>query len=187
MRRPIGRQWRKRMPGRVRSRPRRFAGPTIWPSPFVLPDFCEVRPQPIARGLSVTVRQFHQVGFAGDVTLAGNSGDEVIRRLHAVAGRGEFVAQMLRTLGRGILRTVADKANTRRLDERNQLVDFRLRLPIQRRSDRSGEEQGKDGSEKLAHEIDVSVAHDAQSSHSIGSQLITWALMRFMRSVSGSE
>jgi hypothetical protein len=29
--------------------------------------------------------------------------------------------------------------------------------------------------------------HDAQSSHSIGSQLITWALMRFQRPVSGSE
>src|SRR6478752_10031515 len=64
---------------------------------------------------------------------------------------------MLRTLGRGILRAVANEANTRRLDERNQLIDFRLRLRIKRQRERSGEEQGEDGSQKLAHEIDVSV------------------------------
>src|SRR6478672_3713230 len=64
---------------------------------------------------------------------------------------------MLRTLSRGILRAVANEANTRRLDERNQLIDFRLRLPIKRQRDRSGEQQRENGSEKLAHEIDVSV------------------------------
>ena len=31
------------------------------------------------------------------------------------------------------------------------------------------------------------IARCFQSSHSIGSQLITWALMRFMRPASGSE
>ena len=29
-------------------------------------DLGEVRPQPIARGLSVAIREFHQVRFAGD-------------------------------------------------------------------------------------------------------------------------
>src|SRR4026209_207224 len=100
------------MPGRARSRPGRFAGPTIRPSPFVLPHPGEVRPQPIARGLSVTIREFHQVRFAGDITRAVNSGDEVIGRLHAVASLGEFGAQMLRTLRSGILRAVANEANT---------------------------------------------------------------------------
>src|SRR6476620_1389804 len=141
------------MPGRARSRPGRFAGPTIRPSPFVLPHPGEMRPQPIAGGLSVTIREFHQVRFAGDITPAGNSGDEVIGRLHAVASFREFVAKMLRTLGRGILLAVANEANTRRLDERNQLVDFRLRLRIQRQPDRTGEEQRENGSEKLTHEI----------------------------------
>src|SRR6476646_5974046 len=60
---------------------------------------------------------------------------------------------MLRTLGRGILLAVANEANTRRLDERNQLIDFRLRLRIQRQCDRNGEEQRENGSEKLTHEI----------------------------------
>src|SRR4029077_20580807 len=61
---------------------------------------------------------------------------------------------MLRTLGRGILRAVANEANTRRLDERNQLIDFRLRLRITRQPDRSdGEQQRENGSEKLTHEI----------------------------------
>src|SRR4249919_2204639 len=64
---------------------------------------------------------------------------------------------MLRTLGRGILLAVANEANTRRLDERNQLIDFRLRLRIKRQRDRSGEQQRKNGSEKLTHEIDMSV------------------------------
>ena len=117
----------------------------------------QVRPQPIARGLSVAIREFHQVRFAGDITLAGNSGDEVIGRLHAVTSLGEFVAQMLRTLGPGILRAVANEANAGRLDVGNQLIDFRLRLRIKRQRDRSGEQQREDGSEKLAHEIDVSV------------------------------
>src|SRR6476659_6321634 len=64
---------------------------------------------------------------------------------------------MLRTLSSGLLRAVANEANTRRLDERNQLIDFRLGLRIKRQRERSGEEQGEDGSQKLAHEIDVSV------------------------------
>src|SRR6476659_8243774 len=145
------------MPGRARSRPGRFAGPTIRPSPFVLPDLGEVRPQPSARGLSATIREFHQVRFAGDVTRAGNSGNEVLGRLYAVASLGEFVVQMLRTLSSGILRAVANEANTRRLDERNQLIDFHLRVRIKRQRERSGEEQRKNGSEKLTHEIDMSV------------------------------
>src|SRR6476659_7234688 len=145
------------MPERARSRPGRFAGPTILTSPFVLPHPGEVRPQPIARGLSVTIREFHQVRFAGDVTRAGNSGDEVLCRLHAVAGLGEFVAQMLRTLSSGMLRAVANEANAGCPDVGNQLVDFRLRLAIKRQYDRGGEEQGEDGSEKLAHEIDVPI------------------------------
>src|SRR6476620_5639245 len=61
---------------------------------------------------------------------------------------------MLRTLGRGILRAVANEANIRRLDERNQLIDFRLRLRIKRQSDRSREQQRENGSKKLTHEID---------------------------------
>src|SRR5512132_1570952 len=145
------------MPGRARSRPGRFAGPTIRPSPFVLPDLGEVRPQPVARGLSVTIREFHQVRFSGDVTRAGNSGNEILCRLHAVASLGEFVAQMLRTLSRGILLAVANEANAGCPDVGNQLVDFRLRLAIQRQCDRGGEEQRENGSEKLTHEIDVSV------------------------------
>ena len=146
-----------------------------------------MRPQPIAGGLSVAIREFHQVRFAGDITRAGNSGDEVIGRLHAVTSFGEFVAQMLRALGRGILRAVANEANAGRLDERNQLIDFRLRLRIKRQRDRSREQQRENGSEKLAHEIECRFWRDAQSSHSIGSQLITWALMRFQRPASGSE
>ena len=43
------------------------------------------------------------------------------------------------------------------LDVGNQLIDFRLRLRIKRQRDRSGEQAGEDGNEKLAHEIDVSV------------------------------
>src|SRR4029450_5266910 len=144
------------MPGGTRSRPGRFAGPTIRPSPFVLPDLGEVRPQPIARGLSVTIREFHEVRFSGDVTRAGNSGNEVLCRLHAVASLGEFVAQMLRTLSSGMLRAVANEANAGCSDVGNQLVDFRLRLPIQCRCDRSGGEQGEDKTETLGHEIDGS-------------------------------
>src|SRR6478672_610431 len=64
---------------------------------------------------------------------------------------------MLRTLSSGMLRAVANEANAGCLDVGNQLVDFRLRLPIKRQRDRGGEEQGEDGSEKLAHEIDVSI------------------------------
>ena len=103
----------------------------------------------------MTVREFHQVRFSGDVTRAGNSGNEVLGRLHAVASLGEFAAQMLRTLSSGMLRAVANEANAGRLDVGNQLVDFRLRLRIQRQRDCGGEEQGDDGSERLAHEIAV--------------------------------
>src|SRR6476469_9512919 len=145
------------MPVRARSWPGRFAGPTIRPSPFVLPDLGEVCPQPIAGGLSMTIREFHQVRFAGDVTRAGNSGDEVLCRLHAVASLGEFVAQMLRTLSSGILRAVANEANAGCPDVGNQLIDFRLRVRIKRQRERSGEQQRENGSEKLTHEIDMSV------------------------------
>ena len=54
----------------------------------------QVRPQPLAGGLSVAIREFHQVRLAGEIALAGNAVDEVIGGLHAVTGRGEFVAQM---------------------------------------------------------------------------------------------
>jgi hypothetical protein len=37
-------------------------------------------------------QRIHQVRFAGDITRAGNSGDEVLGRLHAVASFREFVA-----------------------------------------------------------------------------------------------
>ena len=57
----------------------------------------------------------------------------------------------------GILRAVANEANAGRLDERNQLIDFRLRLRIKSKRDRSSEQQGKNRSKDLAHEIDVSV------------------------------
>ena len=91
----------------------------------------QVRPQPVAGGLSAAIREFHQVGFAGEIALAGNAGDEVLGGLHAVTGLGEFVAQMIRALGSGILRAVANEANIGRPDEGNQLIDFRLRLRIQ--------------------------------------------------------
>ena len=93
-------------------------------SPFVLPHFGQVRPQPLTCGLSVAVREFHQIGFAGEKTLAGNAGDEVLGDLHAVTGLGEFVAQMLPALGSGILLAHSNEANAGRLDESNQLIDF---------------------------------------------------------------
>ena len=58
-----------------------------------------MRPQPIASGLSVAICEFHQVRFAGKITLAGNPGDEIIGGLHSVTGLVEFAAQMLRALG----------------------------------------------------------------------------------------
>ena len=79
----------------------------------------------------MAIREFHQVGFAGEITLAGNSGDEIIGGLHPITGPAEFVAQMIRPFGRGILRTIPNKANVRRPDESNQFINFRLRLRIQ--------------------------------------------------------
>ena len=99
------------MPGRALSQPGRFAGPAIGVHLLFFLHPGQVRPQPIARGLSVTIREFHQVRFAAEIALAGNAIDEVFRRLHAVASPGEFVAQMLRTLSCGILRAVANEAN----------------------------------------------------------------------------
>src|SRR6185369_6909049 len=64
---------------------------------------------------------------------------------------------MLRTLSSGILRAVANEANAGCPDVGNQLVDFRLRVRIKRQRERSGEQQRKNGSEKLTHEIDMSV------------------------------
>ena len=64
------------------------------------------------------------MGFAGEKTLAGNAGDEVLGDLHAVTGLGEFVAQMLRAPGPGILQAISNEANAERLDESNQLIDF---------------------------------------------------------------
>ena len=47
-----------------------------------------MRPQPIPGELSVAIREFRQIGFAGEITLAGNAGDEVIGGLHAVTSPG---------------------------------------------------------------------------------------------------
>jgi len=52
----------------------------------------------------VAIREFHQVGVAGEITRAGNFGDEVISGLHPVTGVGKFLAQMIRPLGPGPLR-----------------------------------------------------------------------------------
>ena len=112
---------------------------------FALPYLGQMRPQPIAGGLRATIRELHKVGFAGEITLAGNSGDEIIGGLHAVTGLGEFVAQMIRPLGRGILRTIPNEANVGRPDESNQLVDLRLRLRIKPQRDRSSEQQCENG------------------------------------------
>jgi hypothetical protein len=43
----------------------------------------------------MAIGEFHQIGFAGQITLARNIIDEVIGRLHAGTGPGQFIAQML--------------------------------------------------------------------------------------------
>src|SRR4029453_1642545 len=86
---------------------------------------------------------------------------------------------MIGPLDRGILLAVANEAHAGRLDERNQLIDSRLRRRIQRQRDRSREQGGENGSKKLAHQTNVAVSRDAPSGPSIGSPLRTRTLMRF--------
>jgi hypothetical protein len=122
-------------------------------------------------------------GFSGDVTRAGNSGDEVLGRLYAVASLGEFVAQMLRTLSSGILRAAANDVPTYEINSSisafvcgssaNAIAVVRSKVKMEAKSWRM--------------KSTCRFGRDAQSSHSIGSQLITWALMRFMKPASGSE
>src|SRR6187401_3337196 len=104
-----------------------------------------------------------------------------------VTGRGKFPTQMIRPFGPGIFLAASNEANAGRLDVGNQLIDFRLCLRIKRQRDRSGEQADENESEKLAHKSACRFGRNAQSSHSMGSQLITPASMRFMRSVLGSE
>ena len=76
---------------------------------FVLPRLGQVRLQPLARGLSVTIREFHQVRFAGEIALAGNAINEVIGGLHPVTGRGKFSTQMICPFDPGIFLAVRMK------------------------------------------------------------------------------
>jgi hypothetical protein len=116
-----------------------------------------VRPQPIPGKLTLAIGEFRQIGFTGEITLAGNAGDEAIGGLQPVTSPGEFVAQMLRAIGPGILLTVANEADVRRLDKTNQFIDFRLCLRIQSQRDRSRKEEDQDGRENLAQVVDVAI------------------------------
>ena len=37
----------------------------------------------------MAIRKLHQIGFSGEIALAGDPCDEVVRGLHAVSGLGE--------------------------------------------------------------------------------------------------
>src|SRR4029077_3695901 len=179
------RNWRLRTGRRALSQQARLAEQAHRRAVFVLPRLGQVRLQPLAGGLSVAICEFHEVRLAVEIALAGNAIDEVIGGLHTVTGRGKFPTQMICPLDPGIFLAASNEANPGGLDIGNQLIDLRLRLRIKRQRDRSGEQADEDGSEKLPHESTFRFGHDAQSSHSTGSQLITWASMRFMRPASG--
>ena len=111
--------------------------------------------------------------------------DGVLGGLHAVTALSEFVAQMLRALGYGILQAISSEANAGCLDVNNQLIDFHLRSAASPNAIEAVSTSVK--MEARSWRMRSTVLAGSSEQISIGSQLITRTLMRFDRLASGSE